>query len=165
MIAKKKEPSPTAELEKLCEEIAQEKADEKALSVKQQKVYSGTRILTIYSDASWCPNKKVGGWGSWMRFEDTIHRAGGPLLAKTVLESSNDAETAAAANALSAAFHQGMLEQAKMIVFVIDSLHAGGVINGTINPSTDTQKMALAFIKKVAASHGVSVKANHVKGH
>lgn len=68
------------------------------------KLFSLGKFMTVITDASYCPETKVGGWGIWIGGKQGFS---GPIP-PGILESSNDAELFAAAAGISLAIeHYG----------------------------------------------------------
>lgn len=55
-------------------------------------------LITLFTDASWCPNTRVAGWAAWAKCNGGTMRQSGAM--KSLVESSELAEVMAAANGL-----------------------------------------------------------------
>lgn len=134
----------------------------KAVTVDFSRGQYQGEILTIYTDASYCHDTRVAGWGAWMRDSNKTYSCGGVFKCK--FDSSNKAELYAIIEAIKHAHAIDWLKTASLIVIVTDSQYAKGVIDGTIVRGTETQALLrdIFGLMKVCSCRW---KVNWVKGH
>lgn len=120
------------------------------------------RVVTVFADASFCPDTKAAGYAVWIKTDgQTIRHAG---AFKTAVTTAGAAEVKALANGICLAVSRLDLKVGDMIVAQSDSTEALGVIRGGKRlarkwwPVYDRVRMALA-------TRGVSLRLRHVKGH
>lgn len=138
-------------------------------------------MITIFTDASHCPNTNAAGWGAWAKRDGWPQGIviGGPI--RTEVLNSGEAEIAAMANALSRLVKEDLLPVGQTIMLQADSHRALQVVAGAIPeakvhqhadsvPWTGTaiclsplEKRAAAVIKEMTA--GRTIYLRHVKGH
>lgn len=120
-------------------------------------------IVSVFTDASHCPHKKVGGWGCWLKSNRGQHEAGGVLRDR--MQDSNTAELAAVANGLFIAKTSGLMMSGDTVILQSDSLHAVKVVRGYIKPRTIRQTQILEMILKIVEQSNIFLDIRHVKGH
>lgn len=141
--------------------------------------------MTLFVDASFCPDTGAGGWGSWAARDDWNkgRLQGGPLRTKSPLLSSNAAEIAGIGLALWQHAKQGDLDVVTSISIQCDNTAALGFIKSKIKHARiQRQKGSRAHIKPdqpirndplikdvlstvVKLLEGKQVSLKHVKGH
>lgn len=141
--------------------------------------------MTLFTDASWCPTSKFGGWGAWAR-RDGWSRGyffGGTF--KTRFKSATLAEMGAVANALVWAGRENWLEGVDIVLVQSDSTGAlvtirDNIVGARENPHADGISMAdhtssiaddrtaakvLDAIRSAVDLFDLSLEVRHVKGH
>ena len=76
--------------------------------------------VTIYTDASLCPQTGAGGWAAWLRRDDRRELVGAAFRTR-IGDDCNVAEMAAAANGVAASISLGMAEKDDLLIMVTDS--------------------------------------------
>ncbi len=125
-------------------------------------------LISLFTDASFCPDTKVGGWGAWSRCELGKCEAGGAM--KRELHSSNEAEARAV--------YAGLLMLKKERVYwldrctriliqldnagVIDAIHQKNKENKTLQPR---RLKFVEAILKFEQDHSLIIMGKHIKGH
>lgn len=139
--------------------------------------------LTLFCDASFCPNTKVAGWGAWAKRMEWVEGAlfGGAF--KSVFDNNHEAELCAIANALFVLKEQGHLAGITQVMVQSDSLRSLGLIKSKLPAAkirdhvdgasifkSDTKNMSeaesigLSLIAKVW-SGSFDLQLRHVRGH
>lgn len=120
-------------------------------------------IVTVYTDASYCPKTKAGGWACWIRYEQNRLEFNGPL--KELAHDSTDAELRAIANALVMALKYAG-EGVRYFVIVTDSQLSIDAMTGKLGRTSKTKKYYdIAQIITGMIPDGCKVKFNKVKAH
>ncbi len=133
--------------------------------------------MTIFADASFCPNTGAGGWGAWIKADGPSIVVGGPLKGR--VPGNNTAELYALARAVMEAGARRLFEVADVVMLQSDSLYALGHlmnIGGQDRPAPDGARaapleappthyegVALERIKSLIGERPLLVR--HVKGH
>lgn len=111
--------------------------------------------MEIYTDASWIPKKKTGGFAFIIRAPDGLSVIRGSRAAPDELSGSTDIECYAIIYALKAAVSSS---HDKELVFYTDSTQAIGFFTFDKTPiSTDIQKM-VAYYQKVKEKSKLSIQ-------
>lgn len=142
--------------------------------------------VTIFSDASICPNTMAGGWAGWIKCDRGTLAVGGEL--KSPLIDTTIAEAMAAMNAISVAIAKGLVHEGDMIVLATDNDKVTDILEGRARrkfrkkdarkrkwsysqlriyvqeSNRHIDRISAAFEKRMALS-GVDFRWNHVKGH
>ena len=119
-------------------------------------------FITTYTDASFCPNSKVGGWAAYIRTDTGAQEYSGTLQQS---KSATEAEIKAACNALAHAIKLVTKDDDFVIVLVTDCLEVQKIINqkrmfGHANPCS---KWISTFFSKTPPN--VTIRAKKVKAH
>lgn len=118
-------------------------------------------LVTIFSDASFCHDKKVGGWGAWARSERGIVSSWGAF--KWPVTSANMAELYAAVNAVHMVLKSDIFSLGDELLLQIDNLAALGALEG--KAKTEWPTRGLAEMGKLLAAGQAKLRVRHVKGH
>lgn len=146
--------------------------------------------MTLFADASLCPETGAGGWGAWMKRDDWGRGMilGGQLACP--LKSSTTAELCGIACGLWHARDRGYLIGIVHLMIQCDNLSALGLLRiplpeakmapsgdktdtqwlapvkkGAYDRLTDTEKQALEVVKGALYNPLCAVSLRHVKGH
>ena len=125
-------------------------------------------LVTLFSDASWCPKQKVGGWGAWVKSKrvDRGAQYGGPF-SRNDIPTSNAAETMAACCALWMALRDGIACKKDVILFQIDNQHTLRSLmqewNKNVSPGPEQE--AYEQIHALRCEHELTFRHRHVKAH
>jgi ribonuclease HI len=118
--------------------------------------------VTIYTDASLCPETKAAGWACWMRNEKATHQAGGPF--KALMPDSTAAELGAIANALHTCIERGLVPDGGLAVIVTDNMTAKRAIEERwINHPRYGRFVRVAA--DLMDRNGIKPRMNFVKSH
>ena len=117
-------------------------------------------LVTVFTDASWCPHQKVGGWGAWVKCSNGSESASGVFKHKNIL-SAQQSELMAIANGLTLAILR--FPEATKIGVHSDCLNGLEAIEGKRKILPRDQKAVIKCIKEASAGRIVYFK--HVKGH
>lgn len=122
-------------------------------------------LTTMMTDASWCPQSHVGGWGSWMK-NDRLER-GSQFSArfKSLMATSTIAELNAATNAMYMAIKCKIVQPNESVLLQLDNLRALNILDGPILPDSDDEKLAKFTMEQLLGAHGISLSLRHVKAH
>lgn len=125
-------------------------------------------LTTLFTDASWCPDTRAGGWGAWARNERMTKGALGSGAFRSLLLGSNEAEVLAAANGLAWCLLEKYVLPGERVLFQLDSQTALRVIwgaqigcrlNGTV------PEEGWRFLREKREELGLEYSVKHVKGH
>lgn len=107
-------------------------------------------LVTVFSDASWCPKTKAGGWGAWAKSERVQWGVQFSGAFRRVVTGSNEAEIMAAACALASTLRSEVAAMGDTILFEIDNEHALRLVAHDAptgrQPRTDLEKEAIAVL-------------------
>lgn len=139
-------------------------------------------MITVFSDASHCPNTKAGGWGAWAKRDGwDAGRTFGGVISPRVLNAS-EAEAWAIANTLGMLKIENALDGVRTIIVQSDSLrslslvrqllgarvsdHADGakIDMNRLNPSR-LEKAAMDQLREVLTPREALIYVRHVRGH
>ena len=120
-------------------------------------------ITTVYSDASWCPQTHVAGWGCWVK-SDLGQLEYGRAFPFSVI-TSGEAETLAAVNALHIAASQGLIIPNGKIVLRLDCLDSIRALQGEKKKTTHKEREGRVLVQALALRWGVKLEIRHVKAH
>lgn len=123
-------------------------------------------LTTLFVDASWCPETRVGGWGAWAR-NGRMDR--GVLYSghfRQLVEGSNAAELLGASQALACCLRDKWVVAGDRVLFELDSQHALRVATSEERPSAGgVEVLAWRFLREKASELGLVYRVKHVKGH
>ncbi len=112
--------------------------------------------VTLFTDASWGPTTRVGGWAIWYRREQVRFTASGCF--EGLMAGSNLCEMGAIVKGVGYLCTNRVLQTGDTLIIVTDSLDAKHVIE------TGRTDHGLA-VKEMVRTLGISLRINHVKAH
>lgn len=124
--------------------------------------------VTVFTDASFCPETKCAGGAFWARGEIERMSSAFPIAGAV---QAHEAEIAAACMAIilmdkdPAMGRLLKLGQQTRVVLVIDCLAIRDAFEGRIRPSTPIVDQYIAQVEALRQQHGFFLKINHVKAH
>lgn len=125
---------------------------------------------TIITDASFCPDHKLGGWGYWIASDRRPEacpegkRGGGGELRK--VGDNNAAEMMAVVNALHVALELGLVQAADDVLVQTDCQAAIlAFTTGRSGMSDEQQAVVARWRAMIGGWAGLRVQFKHVKGH
>ena len=120
--------------------------------------------VTVISDASYCPDHRVAGYGYWIACARRKVGGGGQIVHE--VGDVNTAEMMALANTLWHGISEQIILPGDTILFQTDSL---GAIDRLQNikrvATTEQQKTVQAYFEKTISRLDLAVQFRHVKGH
>lgn len=142
--------------------------------------------VTIYSDASLCPETEVVGWGGWVKSDRGTLYLAGKLKNKT--RDTNIAEAMAAVNSLAIAIKKNIVNSDDFIILNTDNNNVMEILQGKAKRKTSRRiarrknrpiaqlreeavtsnemiKRISEIYKALITEQSLQVKWNHVKGH
>lgn len=123
-------------------------------------------LVTIISDASYCPRTHAAGYGFWAVSHRGRHAGGGSF--KSGLDGASTAETMAIVNALHVTLSLGIAEKGDKVLIQTDCLFAIHLLTGVIKKAErrhpDSWRAFQRFIE-LRAVHELAVDFRHVRGH
>jgi len=126
-------------------------------------------LVTVFSDASWCPRTRAGGWGAWAKSERVQWGVQFSGAFRRSANGSNEAEIMAAACALASTLRSEVAATGDTILFEIDNEHALRLVMldapTGLRPRTDLEREAIAVLLALKTRHELTFKTRHVKGH
>lgn len=139
--------------------------------------------LTLFADASFCPDTKAAGWGCWAKRREWTRGAifGGRF--KTPMGNASRAELCALANALTVLHNEGSLKGITAVWLQSDNLRALELIGQRVpqaeitdtaaadvalnlkrkHPTNELDRKALDLIADILGNLGVTLK--HIRAH
>lgn len=120
-------------------------------------------LVTIFADASWCPDTGAAGYGVWCKSDRGTFHKGGSF--QDLYRSSGEAEAAALVNAVFFAQREGILIPADRVLLQSDSLHALGILRGAIPQRTRNEQEAFTRLHEWRKRYLLDIEYRHVKGH
>lgn len=122
-------------------------------------------LVTILTDASWCPDTGAAGYGYWIA-SNRGSRPGGNSMRPA--ENPCHAEMMAVANGLAVALKAELVCDGDDVLVQSDSTDAiAGLKGERLRYETFTPAMAEVreYVVKLIADHNLNVTYRHVKGH
>lgn len=132
-------------------------------------------LVSLFTDASWCPDTNAAGWGAWAKCDNAMTTAGGPI-GKPCPTSTIAEARAVYMGLLMCAKHLNMADIDRILIqldnyAVVSWIHAksGGrrLEKATLNAKKKST-IAIEFIEAIKAfekEHSVIVMGKHIKGH
>lgn len=115
-------------------------------------------LVTIMTDASWCPDTHAGGYGFWIACERGKLPGGGPF--RVAVRSAGHAEMMAICNAIYDARKQGLVHVGDTLLVQTDCRQAMDVLEQRVHVGF---KDIIDYFNSIR--HGLTVHFRHVKGH
>lgn len=124
-------------------------------------------IVTLFTDAGWCPNLNRASWGAWAKSDRGVMRAGGVF--RQECRSSNIAEARAVANGLATALKEGIIHPGDTVIVQTDNCAVPAIIfnQPAKKPRSNTQarRDIGEYASRLIAEKRLKVQWRHVKGH
>lgn len=120
-------------------------------------------LVSVFTDASWCPHKKVGGWGAWVKSGRGQFQKGGPF--KTSVVSSQVAEMYAVLNGITVAMKTGLALPGDTLLVQTDCQSAIYAFGRESKARCSEAQQACIMFKQAKAKHGVIVELRYVPAH
>lgn len=86
-------------------------------------------LISLFSDASLCHIKRVGGWAAWLKSDRGATRTGGHF--RTTINDTTIAEAMAVVNGMAAGISIGLICHHDTLLIQTDNNGVMGVLNGT----------------------------------
>lgn len=118
-------------------------------------------FVTLFTDASFSSQHKLGAWACWIKSDFHVGRLSGPFKLK--VETSNEAEILAIANGIFLVVKT--LKGIKKIHLVTDSDHALRVLGNRMKGSTKKEREVHKFIKTLLSDYRIKLSLKGIKGH
>lgn len=122
-------------------------------------------LVSLFTDASYCPDTKVGGYGIWAKCELGQVKGYGPM--KRDVANSTVAEARAVYAGLQLIALQPWWPESKRILIQTDNMQVVRAIKplGRQFFNGDWQKVFTQALKEFEQQHGVKLESRHVRGH
>lgn len=120
-------------------------------------------IVSLFTDASFCPDTQVGGWGCWIKSDRRQFTTGSPF--RNLVTGANAAEMRALANGLRAALQFGIAEKGDKIIAQVDNMHVVGLMSGRNYKMKGDEREAKEKIERLVRDNDLTLEVRHVKGH
>lgn len=119
-------------------------------------------IVTVMSDASFCPRTGASGWGAWAKSDRGNSSAGGNFSVR--VSDAEEAEAKALAVAVFLSFQWGVSKKRDHLVIQTD---CKGVIHAFQNRRASSRGVseAVAYTKQLIKKEGCTYDIRHVKAH
>lgn len=116
-------------------------------------------FVTLITDASWCPQTKIGGWAAWWKSGNLAGQDEAPF--KTPMVSSTASEMAAAVKGLSRVV--GLYEKPR-IVLQMDNTQAIRWHMGRATAPDELREIQALF-HRLRQEHDALITFRHIKAH
>lgn len=121
-------------------------------------------LITLITDASWCPRTKIGTWAAWYKASPTLHgRSSGRI--RGLVETSEYAEIYAAINGLWSMIRDLDPIVSAQVIAQTDCVGAVNLLNGNVSVVRPDYVDLRARVVALLAKRAISAKWRHVKGH
>lgn len=90
-------------------------------------------LVTLFSDASMCPNSRIGGWAAWLKSDRGSLRGGG--MFRVIVGDTCMAEAMAVVNGLTVGLSQGVIRPGDAVLVQTDNDAVMGVLEGRVRRS------------------------------
>jgi len=143
-------------------------------------------LVTLFSDASMCPERKIGGWAAWLKSDRGSLKGGARFMVR--VGDSSMAEAMAVVNGLTVGLKEGVIRPMDTVLVQTDNDAVMGVLEGTVRRSlarelkrrrgrsrsqverdVDERNHEIAIVadafSAILSDNGVVVRWRHVKGH
>ena len=121
------------------------------------------QIVTVFTDASFCPRTKASGFAVWIKTKSVTLRHSGAF--KVAINTPGEAETAALSNGICAAMTRLDLQAGDIIVAASDCLDAIRAVEGKAKRLKPTMAMICDHVRQGASVRGVDVRLKRVRAH
>jgi ribonuclease HI len=108
-------------------------------------------LVTLFSDASMCPERKIGGWAAWLKSDRGSLRGGARF--KVRVGDSSMAEAMAVMNGLTVGASEGIIRRKDTVLVQTDNDAVMGILEGTVRRS-----LSLEFKRRRGRSRDQVVK-------
>ncbi len=124
-------------------------------------------LVSVFADASFCPNTHAGGWGAWVKSERGTSVSGAAFASQLV--SATEAELCAAVNGVHHALTKGIAVTGDVILVTSDCMAVVRWIVPVVmhgrDPGSETQIQAASQLRGWAKRYGLRFVSKHVPGH
>jgi ribonuclease HI len=120
-------------------------------------------LVTIISDASFCPDTKVAGYAGWIASQRGKEMVSGPM--QEACFDSMDAEMKGIINSIIAAGRKSLLQKGDKLIMQCDCIAAIERLNGYRAPKNDREAELFRVYEGAVLKLGIEVEFRHVKGH
>jgi ribonuclease HI len=121
---------------------------------------------TLITDASWCPEERVAGYGYWLACKRGKLGGGGTCMHKGFVESSNTAEMMGVANSLFECYKAGFVQKDDELLIQTDCVAAIKAFEGLRSQNLNLQeRMVVKYMHELQKALGLRIIYKHVKGH
>lgn len=117
-------------------------------------------LVTVMTDASWCPDTHAGGYGFWIACERGKLPGGGPF--KVTVRSAGHAEMMAICNAIYDARKNGLVQAGDTVLIQTDCRQAMDVLTQRVHVG---YKDIIDYFQDVTTRGRLVVRFRHVKAH
>jgi ribonuclease HI len=126
-------------------------------------------MVTVMSDASFCPQTKSAGWGVWIKSQRGFFEGGGNF--KTAADTSSDAEAMAISIAAFLAFRQGIAVEGDTVLVQTDCMMVVNLMNDIWDGKRKFKRKLTGYSKAIkytldlVRKNKCKLVVRHVKGH
>lgn len=120
--------------------------------------------ITIITDASYCPNTFVAGYGYWIACDRGKYGGGGQMITAAVINATA-AEMMAVANTLHHALLQEMVQDGDHILFQTDCQSAIDAFNRARILVNEQERLVWRYFARTLLQYKLTADFRHVKGH
>lgn len=115
------------------------------------------------TDASHCPNTKVGGYGVWIASQRGKRSYDGAF--KNLIDNATIAEMAAITNGLYIAIRTELVQAHDRVLIQTDCIAAILAFTGKRKPAHSEERRIVEQQRQLMVQHNLSITFKHVKGH
>lgn len=156
------------------------------ISNARQSNFELAMIVSVFSDASICTRKRVGGWGAWLKSDRGSIRTGGSF--KHQISDITIAEAMAAINGLVAGLQAQLIHSGDRVILQTDNNSVQGILLGETKRKATTKakrrrnipwkqlrrevstanheiSLVAEAYGKLLATYSLDIEWRHVKGH
>lgn len=119
--------------------------------------------VTVITDASYCPEYKVAGYGFWIACERGKQGGGGQM--KTTVENNIIAEMQAVANSLYQAVRLGLVQQGDEVLLQTDCIPAIDAFTMKRTKLISAEHEVIRVLTNIQTNYFLTLEFRHVKGH
>ncbi|MBS7790284.1 hypothetical protein KTR66_09770 [Roseococcus sp. SDR] len=121
-------------------------------------------LVTLFADASWCPETRLGAWAAWWKIDGPAFTHSGVFRA--AVPDSTTAEACALANGLHLLAGRHDLPRGTRIIAQTDCLGAIRILNGEPLRRMPSQAVAArSLVEGITRLQQLRVQWRHVPGH
>lgn len=121
-------------------------------------------LVTLMTDASWCPQTNLGGYGYWCTSSRSRVGGGSPIYTKS--NNSYEAEFKGVVESLVECINRGAIAHGDCILVQLDCQGVVNALNGDgLTIKSPFGKEAYAYVEYLKEKYNLILQCKHVRGH